>query len=291
MSANKRNGRKSNQNADTCIVVGMHGQWTDVNAIGPVLRHGSFKFPLIGDSTFQGDLLNGRRFGHGVQVYSNRYVMKRVVPLSSKIRPFSSAHQFSISQISSAARYEGEFRDGMMNGSGSRRYCDGSRYSGEWKDGLKHGRGKLVLANGDRYEGQFAAGRMHGNGRYVLTTGDEYEGDFSEGEMHGWGEYRFHAAGDGAAVYKGQMHRGAPHGRGALVVSGAGGAHQLTYAGAFADGELRGEGDLHLACGDTYHGEFAAGHFHGRGTYVYADKSRCTARPRPRILNTEFTIF
>ena len=111
---------------------------------------------------------------------------------------------------------------------------------------------------------------MHGTGRYVLNNGDEYEGDFFEGEMHGWGEYRFRGGGGAAAaaVYKGQMQRGAPHGRGALVVSGPGGAHQLTYAGGFADGEIRGEGDLHLACGDTYHGEFAGGHFHGRGTYI-----------------------
>ena len=77
------------------------------------------------------------------------------------------------------------------------------------------------------------------------------------------------------------MRRGAPHGRGTLVVAGAGGAHELTYAGGFEDGVLCGEGDLHLACGDAYHGEFRRGHFHGRGTYIYADKSRRVPPPRP----------
>ena len=61
--------RAPNDYTEPCIVVGMHGQWTDIKADGPVLRKGSFKFPLFGDSLFQGELLNGRRFGPGVQVY------------------------------------------------------------------------------------------------------------------------------------------------------------------------------------------------------------------------------
>ncbi len=56
------------QDAKPHIVVGMHGQWMDINEFGPVLRKGCFRFPLFGDSTFEGEMLNGRRFGNGVQV-------------------------------------------------------------------------------------------------------------------------------------------------------------------------------------------------------------------------------
>ncbi len=53
---------------DSQVVVGVHGQWTDIKEFGPVLRTGCFRFPLFGDSTFEGEMLNGRRFGNGVQV-------------------------------------------------------------------------------------------------------------------------------------------------------------------------------------------------------------------------------
>ena len=53
------------------IMVGVHGQWTSEKHHGPVARKGTFKFPLVGDSVFKGEMLNGQRFGHGRQVNSS----------------------------------------------------------------------------------------------------------------------------------------------------------------------------------------------------------------------------
>ena len=68
----KQISQYSNSSArkQTTLFVGLHGQWNDCKESGPVLRKGIFKYPHFGDSTFEGDLLNGRRFGQGIQVRS-----------------------------------------------------------------------------------------------------------------------------------------------------------------------------------------------------------------------------
>lgn len=40
--------------------------------------------------------------------------------------------------------YQGEFKKGYPNGTGTITYADGSTYSGEWKKGMKNGEGKFI---------------------------------------------------------------------------------------------------------------------------------------------------
>ena len=55
------------------------------------------------------------------------------------------------------ARYEGEMKDGLANGSGKISYANGPRYEGEWQNGERYGRGTFTFANGARYTGDFRA--------------------------------------------------------------------------------------------------------------------------------------
>ena len=40
--------------------------------------------------------------------------------------------------------YEGEWKDGKMEGHGTYYYADGDQYVGDWRDDKRHGYGKVV---------------------------------------------------------------------------------------------------------------------------------------------------
>ena len=85
-----------------------------------------------------------------------------------------------------SARYEGEYRNGKMNGRGVLHYPNGHRYEGDFVDDKRHGTGVHEWARGDVYEGQWQDGKPHGSGTY--TKGDQQfagtwrKGCFSQGK-------------------------------------------------------------------------------------------------------------
>lgn len=89
--------------------------------------------------TYEGDLLNGYRHGFGVLAYE----------LPNKT--------FTL-------EYRGFWKNGRMDGSGLRRYKDGSIYIGEWKNGKRHGYGLMWYLNGDFYAGEFVKDLKQGSG-------------------------------------------------------------------------------------------------------------------------------
>jgi hypothetical protein len=137
-----------------------------------------------------------------------------------------------VTQMSDGKRYEGELRDGKMNGrcvrttpavridtqcvddklngSGVATFDDGSRYEGEFHDDHMSGRGVFTTSKGGRLEGDFTDGVLNGPGRAVNSLGDRYEGDFINGDKEGTGRYYFADGG----VYEGEWTNNLPNGRG-----------------------------------------------------------------------------
>ncbi|CAF4445802.1 unnamed protein product, partial [Didymodactylos carnosus] len=121
---------------------------------------------------------------------------------------------------SNGARYEGELRDGMLNGRGVWTLPNGERYEGEFKDDKRHGRGVYTWPSGRRYEGEFKDDKRHGRGVYTWPSGRRYEGEFKDDKRHGRGVYTW------------------PSGR--------------RYEGEFKDGMLNGRGVETLPNGERY---------------------------------------
>lgn len=48
---------------------------------------------------------------------------------------------------------------------------EGERFEGEYKDGQMHGTGVMELPTGERYEGTFVKGQMDGFGRFTWPNG------------------------------------------------------------------------------------------------------------------------
>ena len=85
------------------------------------------------------------------------------------------------------ARYQGDLRDGRLDGKGVFVHRSGARYEGDWREGRMHGQGRLQLPSGDEYIGQFEDGRRSGHGRYVDRFGTVYDGMFAAGLREGTG--------------------------------------------------------------------------------------------------------
>ena len=58
--------------------------------------------------------------------------------------------------------YNGDFKNGKRDGTGTFKWKNGDTYTGEWKDDLMEGEGKFTYKNGDVLEGPFKAGYPNG---------------------------------------------------------------------------------------------------------------------------------
>ena len=111
------------------------------------------------------------------------------------------------------ASLEGEFRHGVVHGTGTYAWPSGARYTGEWNNGSIHGVGLLQYADKCVYEGQFAHGLREGLGRFCRVNpadGDvewELQGQWSRGSCHGSGTLTW-ANGDSliGTVVLGRLH-------------------------------------------------------------------------------------
>jgi len=182
-------------------------------------------------------------------------------------------------------KYEGEFKDGKLNGQGTYISKDGAKHIGEFKYGYPNGQGTFTFANGDKYVGEFKDGKFNGQGTYTLASGDKYVGEFKDNLRHGQGTYttangtkyvgdfkdgRRNGQGiftiaDGTA-YEGYYRDDFPNGQGTLTFT-----NSDKYVGEFKDGKYNGQGTHSLANGDKYVGEFKDGKYNGQGTLTFAN--------------------
>ncbi|MDP1800991.1 MAG: hypothetical protein Q8L81_06550 [Bacteroidota bacterium] len=137
--------------------------------------------------------------------------------------------------------YEGEFKDGVYEGTGF--YYDKSRdghYKGEWKNGQPNGQGRSFSGPkhehpGMTYEGQWKNNLYDGKG--ILYWGekgefahDKYVGEWKNGKMDGFGKY-YWANGN---VYEGSWQKDKQHGEGIYIIKDGD-----TLKGHFENGQYK----------------------------------------------------
>jgi hypothetical protein len=121
---------------------------------------------------------------------------------------FSNSH--GIGYFEDGSIYEGNMKWRKITGKGTMKWGSKSgflnfSYEGEWKDGEMNGKGKLTFSNGDIYEGEFVRGEREGIGTYYYTEkGDVYKGSWKSGYKDGSGTYGY----KNGKVIKGIWERG-----------------------------------------------------------------------------------
>ena len=79
-------------------------------------------------------------------------------------------------------KYEGEIKNGLPNGQGTRTYYTGEKYVGEWKDGKKHGQGTETYPDGRKYVGKWKDGKENGQGTYTAPDGAKLVGEWKDSD-------------------------------------------------------------------------------------------------------------
>lgn len=118
----------------------------------------------------------------------------------------------------------GSFRNGILDGEGSREWADGSRYRGQWRAGRIEGQGSLLSASGQRYDGDWHDGKRDGQGVQTWPSGNHYEGGWSGDERDGRGKFTWP---DGS-YFEGRWDDGKPVSKGSLFVD-SNGARYLNW--------------------------------------------------------------
>ena len=85
-------------------------------------------------------------------------------------------------------KYEGDFFNDEIHGSGTKTMKNGHVVTGEFKNGYANGQAIYMWPHGAYYEGQMKDGVRNGKGNFRCKTGCcEYDGDWVNDERHGIG--------------------------------------------------------------------------------------------------------
>ncbi|KAL5013015.1 hypothetical protein ScPMuIL_011566 [Solemya velum] len=74
------------------------------------------------------------------------------------------------------SQYDGDYRNGRMEGKGTYNFPTETKYEGDMKDGMFHGKGTLFFPNGSKYEATWENG-IAVQGEYTFADGLEYRED------------------------------------------------------------------------------------------------------------------
>jgi len=131
------------------------------------------------------------------------------------------------------AKYEGEWKDGKMDGQGVCTYTDGAKYEGEWNNNKQNGKGIMTYSNGSKYEGEYEGewknGKKHGQGVYTYTDGSKYEGEWKDDKKHGKGVYTY----SNGSKYEGEWKDDKMDGKGVHTYTDG-----SKYEGEWKDGKI-----------------------------------------------------
>uniref|UniRef100_F6ZDX4 Uncharacterized protein n=1 Tax=Ciona intestinalis TaxID=7719 RepID=F6ZDX4_CIOIN len=159
-------------------------------------------------------------------------------------------------------RYEGEWLKGKKHGHGKLLMGDGSYYEGEFKDGEIDGHGyRKWERTGDDYSGEFLKGELHGHGVMNYNDGSQYRGEFCNNQRHGTGVLTDRDGNE----YEGAWYKNKKHGQGVQTYFNGD-----EYEGEWVEGARHGHGELNCVDGSIYEGQWRANMFNGEGSMVHA---------------------
>jgi hypothetical protein len=207
------------------------------------------------------------------------------------------------------AQYDGEFKDGVMSGSGTFIF-KGTKYIGEMEDNVMHGWGRYSDQDSQDsfvYVGEFKEGKFQGWGTYTYADGGKYVGEFSDDDFNGIGYHDFadgnfligHFKADTAwegleFASDGQLW--GYYADGSFIEFSSADVRTIklwegTYTGQLLNGVPHGWGSWSHPDGDHVIGKFNSADLHGVGVYVFPDGSRYAGQYKRNLRNGSGMYF
>jgi hypothetical protein len=154
--------------------------------------------------------------------------------------------------------YEGEFKNGKMDGTGTINYGEGEKYVGAFSNGKENGKGKLHHKDGTEEEVQFLDGVRVRQAQTIVAVKEKPTTGCMDGDCeNGTGTYVF----PGGNKYTGHFKDYARDGNGVAWL-----ANGDRFEGVFRNNEF-GAGSYYFATGYKYTGTYDAWGKELNGTY------------------------
>ena len=154
----------------------------------------------------------------------------------------------------------------QLTGKGILYLKTGKKYEGNFKNGELNGWCRFINSNGVCYEGLFISGNLNGKGEIIKIDENRrkniYRGDIQNFKKEGKGEEKTNDY-----VYEGDFFNNLKHGTGKIKYNNNGDY----YEGDFKKGVITGKGYYVWKNKHTYFGDFVAGKMHGNGLYKWPD--------------------
>ena len=205
-----------------------HGQgsyrWSSVFSYSGEWRRGVMHghgVLVVGDSTIEGEFLDGEVDGVGVRTWREGNVA-----VKQYRGEFRRGEMWGRGEMATATdRYVGDFVANRFEGAGARttaakavsdvasawrKDVPGDRVEGTWVANRLHGDGALRELGGHAYDGGYVRGRREGRGRGAWAGGATYEGAWKDEMRDGDGTY---ACAQSGLRYEGPWDRDAPAAR------------------------------------------------------------------------------
>jgi hypothetical protein len=167
---------------------------------------------------YEGDFKEGKRTGKGKRTFENGDIYSGDF-VDNKFEG-KGIYMWSASRSNTKRKYEGDWKEGNMEGKGKETFNNGDTYSGDFVGNLREGNGIYIYScsgpnAGRKYEGDWKEGKSSGKGKEIFPNGDTYSGDFVDDEFEGKGKYIWlQNEGEKSEIYKGQFEKGMKHGVG-----------------------------------------------------------------------------
>lgn len=132
-------------------------------------------------STYAGQIMSGRRHGHGVwtstaEQYSGQWKEDQ--------RDGQGQQQWQDGRV-----YVGQFKEGRFDGVGRMEWYTPHGlmvYDGQYENDMKHGEGKYIWPDKRIYQGQWVRGKRSGRAIYTNTVGQQREGIWKDDQIERW---------------------------------------------------------------------------------------------------------
>ena len=123
--------------------------------------------------TSEATIMNGKFVFVDDSIYEGEYIEVNSKKMRNGKGIFTSSGAFD--------KYNGNWKNDMMNGEGEYIFSSGAIYKGTFKDNLFDGEGEYIFADGSKYNGEWKANKMHGNGEYIDIDNVSWKGNFFNG--------------------------------------------------------------------------------------------------------------
>jgi hypothetical protein len=165
-------------------------------------------------------------------------------------------------------KYDGEFKDGKLDGRGVLTYPDGRKHDGEWKGGEMNGRVVITSPEGGRVDGVFKDGKLDGQAMTILSDGTDISGEWRDGKP--WKTKGTYVWPDGTK-YVGEWNRDGSKSGGTITWTD-GRIYEGDWKGLEGKPDLPdGQGTMTWPDGPKYTGDFREGKMQGFGKMTYPD--------------------